>query len=661
MYDWLFQTIERCFVCEKVLKETSRGRVERLRHRESGQRVICRRFLGNAEVYQKLLSVSSENLPKVLAVAEQDGNVIVLEEFISGDTLDTLLRDGLMDETETREIVSGVCRALWVLHSMGAVHRDVKPENIILSGSRTVLIDFDAARLQRADSGPDTQILGTMGYAAPEQFGVAQSDARTDIYAVGVLINVMRTGEHPSRKLTPGRLGRIVTHCTQISPEKRYPDIPRLLEAIQAQGVEGGAFAKTRRVWIGLGLAAVVLTGILLVALLTRSGEPEAPDGTMAPSALEESTGAESAEAPAAAGASDSAAGPEAGRIYDTNAALLDYEDGGERYTVFAHFVLSSSSAEDMRSLSLPRDESTGILTHINVLDSDGTDISDTFREKVAEVKLETNTLAGEENILTVKAWGVYEDFPSAMYTGELLLHGADSTGGIIWTITMKNGDTLVLHQSVRISPLQKAVYDENNADLSDISALNRLLETIAQELPADMIVDIHLPPVRYEGELVLDNHAVNLYGTSDGDGVTTFAGTVTQATNSPDIPEFHGIRFEGSGGTGLYATRELLLFDCTFSGWDTAVYMGDGSFVLTTGCVFENNGIGLHFNSNSTGYTAPMIPDNTFAGNETAVLLETVPMPEVLRFVGCTFRQNGMDVDNRAGHRVDMSEATIQ
>lgn len=238
MYDWLFQNIDRYFVCEKVLKETSRGRVELLRHRERGQRVICRRFQGNPGVYRKLLSVSSKNLPKVLAVAEQEGQVIVLEEFITGDTLDTLLREGLMDETETREIATGVCRALWVLHALGAVHRDVKPENIILSGSRTVLIDFDAARLQRADSGPDTQVLGTMGYAAPEQFGMAQSDARTDIYAVGVLINVMLTGEHPSRALAPGRLGRIVTRCTQISPEKRYPDIPHLLEAISSRRME---------------------------------------------------------------------------------------------------------------------------------------------------------------------------------------------------------------------------------------------------------------------------------------------------------------------------------------------------------------------------------------------------------------------------------------
>ena len=56
----------------------------------------------------------------------------------------------------------------------------------------------------------DTQILGTTGFAAPEQYGLSQSDGRADIYALGVLLNIMLTGEHPSRKLASGRMGRIV-------------------------------------------------------------------------------------------------------------------------------------------------------------------------------------------------------------------------------------------------------------------------------------------------------------------------------------------------------------------------------------------------------------------------------------------------------------------
>ena len=146
--------------------------------------------------------------------------------------MDFLLRENLFSVRETRSLITQVCQALWVLHTMGAVHRDVKPENIMLRGSQAVLIDFDAARLYKPEGEADTQILGTTGFAAPEQYGLSQTDQRADLYAVGVLINIMLTGKHPSKQLVPGRLGRIVERCTQVNPEKRYPNILRLMEAL---------------------------------------------------------------------------------------------------------------------------------------------------------------------------------------------------------------------------------------------------------------------------------------------------------------------------------------------------------------------------------------------------------------------------------------------
>ncbi len=114
---------------------------------------------------------------------------------------------------------------------MGAVHRDIKPENIILRGRDAVLIDFDAARIHKPTSETDTQVLGTVGFAAPEQYGISQSDLRADIYSLGVLINVMLTGEHPSRCMASGRMGRIVERCTRVNPAKRYQNVHRLMEA----------------------------------------------------------------------------------------------------------------------------------------------------------------------------------------------------------------------------------------------------------------------------------------------------------------------------------------------------------------------------------------------------------------------------------------------
>ena len=84
----------------------------------------------------------------------------------------------------------------------------------------------------RNEMNQDTQILGTTGYAAPEQYGITQTDERADIYSLGVLLNLMLTGKHPSKELANGRLGRIVQKCTMVNPKKRYKSVLYLMEAL---------------------------------------------------------------------------------------------------------------------------------------------------------------------------------------------------------------------------------------------------------------------------------------------------------------------------------------------------------------------------------------------------------------------------------------------
>ena len=231
-YAWLSEQLDLEFEKLRLLKESPRGSVELIRHRKSGRQFILRRFTGNGEVYRKLLDCSCRYLPIIYEAAERDGENLVIEEYIQGDTLGFLLQGALCSPAETRRIVRQLCQALWVLHSMAAVHRDIKPENVILRGHDAVLIDFDAARLHKPEAEADTQVLGTTGFAAPEQYGLSQSDARTDIYSLGVLMNVMLTGEHPSKKLAEGRMGRVIQRCTQINPTKRYKNVLHLMEAL---------------------------------------------------------------------------------------------------------------------------------------------------------------------------------------------------------------------------------------------------------------------------------------------------------------------------------------------------------------------------------------------------------------------------------------------
>ena len=232
MYSWLTEKLRTEFEEVRLLKESPRGSVRLIRHNAGGKQFILRRFQGNGEVYHRLLGCSCRYLPLVYEAAEQDGENIVVEEFVQGDTLDFLLKEALFSPQETKQTVKQLCHGLWVLHSMAAVHRDIKPENVILRGNDTVLIDFDAARLHKPEAEADTHILGTTGFAAPEQYGLGQSDTRTDIYSLGVLMNVMLTGQHPSKKLAEGRLGRVIQRCTQVNPAKRYKNVLHLMEAL---------------------------------------------------------------------------------------------------------------------------------------------------------------------------------------------------------------------------------------------------------------------------------------------------------------------------------------------------------------------------------------------------------------------------------------------
>jgi serine/threonine protein kinase len=232
MYDQLLRAVDQYFDEVKVLRRSARGVITLLRHRKTGKRYVFRQFMGSADVYRRLLTVECPHLPRIEEAVDSDGRVAVLEEYVQGDTLLFLLEGGLLDWTEAKKVTQDVCAALWVLHSLGAVHRDVKDSNVILRGSDAVLIDFDASRIVKPELAADTVVLGTTGYAAPEQFGLSQTDGRADIYSLGVLLNVMLTGQHPSRKLASGKAGHIVQRCTMMNPDQRYQTVWELRDAL---------------------------------------------------------------------------------------------------------------------------------------------------------------------------------------------------------------------------------------------------------------------------------------------------------------------------------------------------------------------------------------------------------------------------------------------
>ncbi len=215
-----------------VLSDKNECKVLKLKNKQNNNYIVVRSFPARILAYEELLRINCKNLPLIYDVIDLDDGQIVLEEFIDGVTISDVMVSGRYSYLGIRKVLRSVCGALSVLHQMGFVHRDVKPENVMIDKyGRVVLIDFNASR-KISTASKDTVVMGTVGYASPEQLGVTQSDARTDIYAVGVLLNVMTTGKHPSEKLAKGKVGRIVRKCTNVNPNERYQSAEKLAQIL---------------------------------------------------------------------------------------------------------------------------------------------------------------------------------------------------------------------------------------------------------------------------------------------------------------------------------------------------------------------------------------------------------------------------------------------
>ncbi len=200
----------------------------------------------NRAAYERVAGIRNIHIPHIFAWRVDQGRLWLIEEYISGRTLEEWLNAGrLFSQEETVGIVRQVCEALACLHSQAppVIHRDIKLSNIMIADNGIVkLIDYNAARLYERGLNQDTRLIGTEAYAAPEQFGFAQTDARTDIYSLGVVFNYLLTGEHINRRRAGGACGAIIKKCTQIDPDRRYQSVWELDMALQT--IRANGFAK---------------------------------------------------------------------------------------------------------------------------------------------------------------------------------------------------------------------------------------------------------------------------------------------------------------------------------------------------------------------------------------------------------------------------------
>lgn len=187
---------------------------------------------------ETLKKIEHKNLPKIEEIIVSGDKVFLYEEYIHGKTLSEIIyaSDSMTGE-EILRLAQNILAALAALHKEGLIHRDIKPSNIMLTNDQTVkLIDFDAVRRISGDKENDTIQLGTVGFAAPEQFGFAESDARSDIYSLGVVMNICSTRDYPKNRLTEDPLIQsIVIQATKMDPKDRYQQVSEMAAAVEVR------------------------------------------------------------------------------------------------------------------------------------------------------------------------------------------------------------------------------------------------------------------------------------------------------------------------------------------------------------------------------------------------------------------------------------------
>lgn len=192
----------------------------------------------NREIYDYLKFHPVPQMPRIADTFQGENCLIVIEEFIEGKTIEELLEGGPFPEEEAVRIAKSICAILDTLHHLPTpiIHRDIKPSNIILTPENDVyLLDMNAAKWYDPDKTDDTRHMGTPTYAAPEQagYGLTASSEKSDIYALGMLMNVMLTGDFPKEKRASGRLWDIIERCIRLNADERFT-ARELIEALNA-------------------------------------------------------------------------------------------------------------------------------------------------------------------------------------------------------------------------------------------------------------------------------------------------------------------------------------------------------------------------------------------------------------------------------------------
>lgn len=214
-----------------VLSDTKKCRTSLMRNKDTGELVV-KKEMGKESfsVYSLLKSIKNKNLIKVLECFRDEDKTIEIEEYVNGKRLDDYFREKKATLEQVVDVGIALCEGLAPMHKLNLVHRDIQPKNIIITNEGSLkIIDFDISRKENENATHDTTLLGTVGYAAPEQYGFAQTTNRSDIYSIGAVLKELSSFSD---------LDKIVAKCMEMDPANRYENVEQLeneLEKVKGQ------------------------------------------------------------------------------------------------------------------------------------------------------------------------------------------------------------------------------------------------------------------------------------------------------------------------------------------------------------------------------------------------------------------------------------------
>lgn len=234
---------------------------------------------------ETLKKLKHPNLPSIIDVIEDDDSFIIVMDYIEGRSLDKIIEEnGAQPEAYVVEWAKQLCDVLGYLHSRTPpiIYRDMKPANVMLKPDGNIMvIDFGTAKNYEIDLGETTGI-GTIGYAAPEQYigsGLGRTDARTDIYCLGITMYHLLTNIDPCKNLISDKsiravnpalshgLDAIIQKCTQYQPADRYQSCAELMYDLENYEILEPLYKKKQKRKLG-----VFFLTILMAAIFAASG-----------------------------------------------------------------------------------------------------------------------------------------------------------------------------------------------------------------------------------------------------------------------------------------------------------------------------------------------------------------------------------------------------